>query len=176
MASGCRSRDSVELLEIQHTPPHTPSPPGPCALQLHHAERPHPATPNFLCHLHMSSSQATANLSHVPDTAEGSRTLAKNQEWEMQEEEENPSEQCGVTSMGWAVMARMAVDNTDEMATFPGIGKGWEGRYKGKRKQGGCQSFISLTLPRAPCQPVSSGMWSLRGLHESTGAILSPGC
>lgn len=148
----------MELLEIQHTPPHAPSPPEPCALQLHHAERPHPPFPNFVHHLHMPSSQATANLTHVPNTAEGFITLAKSQEQEMKEEEDNSSEQHGVTSMGWAVMARMAVDNTDEKATFPGIGKGWEGRYKGKRKQSECQSFISLTLPRAPCQPMSSGV------------------
>lgn len=105
----------------------------------------------------MPSSQTTASLTHGPDAAEGFTTLAKSQEGEM-EEEEKPSEQHGVTSMGWAVMARMAVDNTDEMVTFPRIERGWEGRYIGKRKQGGCQSFISLTLPRAPCQPMSSGV------------------
>lgn len=41
-----------------------------------------------------------------------------------EEEEDNPSERCGVTSIGWAVMARIAVDNTDEMVTFLGIEKG----------------------------------------------------
>lgn len=104
MASGCRSRDSVEVLEIQHTPPPAPSPPGPCALQLHHAERPHPASPNLLHHPHMPSSQATANLTHVPDTAERFIARAKSQEREMEEEEEeeNSSEQHGVISMGWA--------------------------------------------------------------------------
>ena len=77
---------------------------------------------------------------------------------EEEEEEDNPLDQHGVTSMWWAVMARMAVDDTDEMATLPGIWRGWEGRCKGKRKQGGCQRLISLTLPRVPLQPVSSGV------------------
>lgn len=67
-------------------------------------------------------------------------------------------DQHRVTSMGWAVKAKMAVGDTDEMLTFPGIGGGWEGTCKGKRKQGGCQRLISLTLPRAPRQPVSSSV------------------
>lgn len=158
MASGCRGRDSVELLEIQHTPPHAPGPPGPCALKLRYAARPHPASPNFCHHLLMPSSQATVTLTCASATAERFITLAKRQEQEMEEEEDNPLDQHGVMSIGWAAMTRMAVDDIDEMVMFLGIGRGWEGRCKGKKKQGGCQRLISLTLPRAPCQPVSSGV------------------
>lgn len=77
-------------------------------------------------------------------------------------------------SEGWAVMARMAVDDTDEMATFPGVRRGWEGRCKGKRKQGGCQRLISLPLPEPsaaheqPCA-ITAGA-------AASGTELSPGC
>lgn len=75
-----------------------------------------------------------------------------------EEEEDNPLDQHGLMSIGWAVMARMAVNDTDEMVTFAGTVRGWEGRCKGKRKQGGCQRLVSVTLPRAPRQPVSSSV------------------
>lgn len=60
---------------------------------------------------------------------------------------------------------------TDEMATFPGVGRGWEGRCKGKRKQGGCQRLISLTLPepREQSCAVTAGA-------AASGTELSPGC
>lgn len=76
----------------------------------------------------MPSSQAAANLTHVPDAAEGFITLAKSQE---EEEEENPREQHGVTSRGWAVVARMAVDNADKME----LRKVGSGDTKGKESR-----------------------------------------
>lgn len=65
MASGCRGRDGVELLEIQHTPPHAPGPHGPCALQLRYAARPHPASPIVCYHLHTPSSRAIVTLTRA---------------------------------------------------------------------------------------------------------------
>lgn len=73
----------MELLEIQHTPPHVPGPPAPCALPLRYAARPHLAPPNFCHHLHTPSSQAAITLTHATATAKG-------QEQEM-EEEDKPS-------------------------------------------------------------------------------------
>lgn len=70
----------MELLEIQHTPPHVPSPPAPCALPLRCAARPHLASSNFCHHLPTPSSQATITLPHATATVKG-------QEQEMEEEE-----------------------------------------------------------------------------------------
>jgi len=143
---------------------------------LDHVPRSYVMLQDPTLHPHTPSSQATVTLAHA--TAMWFIPLAKRQPQEM--EEENPSHQHRVTSTGWVVMARMAVDDTDEMAMFPGIGRGWEGRCKVKRKQGGCQRLISLTLPRAPRQPVSRGVRSWQGLQhagrERTGAELSPEC
>lgn len=63
---------------------------------------------------------------------------------------------------------------TDEMATFPGVGRGWEGRCKGKRKQGGCQRLISLTLP----EPLAAREQScaITAGAAASGTELSPGC
>lgn len=131
MASGCKGRDSVELLEIQHTPPHAPGPPGPCALQLHYAARPHPASPNFCHHLHTPSSQAPVTLVRVTAAAGWFIPLAKMQEQKM-EEEDNPLDQHGVMSVGWPGWLWMT---QMKWRHFLASGEGGRGDAKGKESR-----------------------------------------
>lgn len=70
-----------------------PAPPGPCALQLRYPARPHPASPSICHHLRTPSPLATVTLACATATAERLVPLAKRQEWEMEEEEDNPLDQ-----------------------------------------------------------------------------------
>ncbi|KAF4790979.1 hypothetical protein TURU_135447 [Turdus rufiventris] len=79
----------------------------------------------------MPSSQATANLTHVPDTAERFITRAKSQEWEMEEEEEeeNSSEQHGRMNSSTAdVVPGCVMDPVTKAAEGAGSTLPMEGR------------------------------------------------